>query len=101
MTHGKHRRRKDSLKKVQVRKGPNGLYVWYCEVGDCRGPLKSGSSFFWEIVQHMADEHVREWHHPEKHIGRDMPTPPGGTHIDWSDTGMHLRIRPSGWGPDE
>jgi hypothetical protein len=81
--------------KVRVWKQPGtGFYLWECERRKCQempDDKWSGGSIFWEIAQRAADEHAREWHRPR--VGRDVPTPPGGTHFDWSDTGMHVRIR--------
>lgn len=80
--------------KIRVWKHPIGVFVWDCQVESCkaRHDQRSGASIHWEIAQHYADDHAREWHRPVKHIPHDMGTPPGGTHYDWSDTGMHVRI---------
>jgi hypothetical protein len=79
--------------KVKVRKGVGGIWFWNCKSESCRHTTNAGASIHWEIAQHGADEHVREHHKPASHLGRDIPTPPGGQHYDWSDTGMHVRIR--------
>jgi hypothetical protein len=80
-------------RKVRVWKDPLGLYWWRCHVEGCGADIKEGTSIHWEIAQHYADEHVREFHRPPKHVPHDLPTPPGGQHYDWSDTGFHLRVR--------
>lgn len=83
--------------RVRVWKHPTGLFVWDCGVESCKATdtARHGASFYWEIAQHMADTHVREWHRPEKHLSHDMPTPPGVPRFDWSDTGQHVRIQES------
>lgn len=84
--------------RVRVCKDPTGVFVWYCDVERCPAPdaVRSGASFFWEISQHNADEHVREWHQAPRQVPRDAQTPPGGTHFDWSETGYHVRVREEG-----
>lgn len=84
------------LKNVRVWKLPLGVWVWECRREAClngRGVTCTGASTHWEIAQHYADEHVREHHRRVKHLSHDMGTPPGGTHYEWSDTGMHVRVR--------
>ncbi len=82
--------------KVRVYKDTLGVYVWDCEVESCRAPddtYRRGASIHWEIAQHQADDHARDWHIQARHVPHDMSTPPGGVHFDWSDTGMHVRVR--------
>ncbi|MFF8831341.1 hypothetical protein [Streptomyces sp. NPDC015131] len=81
--------------KVRVWKmaGTPGIWLWQCSICKDSDEDVFGASVFWEIAQYQADEHVRERHRPARHLSRDAGTPPGGTHIDWSDTGMHLRVR--------
>jgi hypothetical protein len=81
--------------RVKVWKHPMGFFMWDCRVETCKAPddKRHGASVHWEIAHHNADDHAREYHRPAKHTPRDMGTPPGGTHFDWSDTGMHLRVR--------
>lgn len=74
----------------------SGIYLWQCNREDCEQENLSGASIHWEVAQYQADEHVREFHRPEKKLSRDMGTPPGGVRFDWSDTGMHVKVRDDG-----
>jgi hypothetical protein len=78
-------------KRVRVYKDSLGFWWWQCRSEECE--RAAGATIHWEIAQHFADEHIREHHQPVRHIPRDVPTPPGGHHFDWSDTGMHLKVR--------
>lgn len=72
-----------------------GVFVWECQVESCRAPegyVRSGASMHWEVANHAAAEHVANWHHAPKHLCHDMGTPPGGTRIDWTDTGHIEKI---------
>jgi hypothetical protein len=81
---------------IKVWQGNFGVWYWKCQAEQCRDKepsLRSGCSMHWEIMQHQADEHAREEHRPPKVLlSHDTPTPPGGNHYDWSETGFHLRI---------
>lgn len=72
-----------------------GFWMWECGRDSCRiasDKYWSGASAFWEIAQRAADEHAREWHRPA--MTHDLPTPPPGAQVfDWSDTGMHVKVR--------
>jgi hypothetical protein len=80
--------------KVRVYKVPPlGVFVWECNSESCHAPedyARSGASIHWEIANHDAHEHAANWHFTPKHLGRDLETPPGGAHFDWTDTG-HIR----------
>jgi len=73
--------------RAKLRKDAFGLWHWECDCG------AKGVSFIWEVAQLMMNEHVAG--HGKPKVSRDALTPPGGTHYDWSDTGMHVRIRES------
>lgn len=89
--HGLYRRDQgDERMKTKVWKDGLGVWNWRCR-SEAHGTV-GGVSVHWEIAQHQADAHARQWHR-RRHLSHDTPTPPGGTHYDWSDTGMHLRIR--------
>lgn len=84
--------------KVRVWKHPIGLFVWDCQYESCHAPddsFRSGASVHWEIALIQANTHYHEWHRHRKHLSRDADTPPGGSHFEWSDTGMHVRVIPS------
>lgn len=79
---------------VRVWKHPVGVWAWDCRFQQCNAPndeFREGASLFWEICQQQADEHAREWHKRERHISRDAPTPPGGAHYEFTDTG-HIHV---------
>lgn len=80
--------------RVRVWKHPVGLFAWDCDVESCKAQdsARHGASLFWEIAQNQADDHAREWHVHTRRVPHDVPTPPGGLHFEWSDTGMHVRI---------
>jgi hypothetical protein len=85
--------------KVRVWKyGTLGMFVWECLYENCPSPnssFRSGASIHWEIAQLQADDHARTWHARPKNVSRDADTPPGGSHFEWSDTGMHVKVIPS------
>lgn len=51
--------------RVQVGKASRAHWRWTCDLHGCRAPLyeRYGHWMFWELAQHDADRHAREWHH--------------------------------------
>lgn len=81
--------------RVRVWRDPIGMYIWACGVENCRAPVVKcgGASVHWEVAQHQADDHVRDWHADARHLPHDpASTPPGVAVFDWSETGQHLRM---------